>query len=287
MDCQRTAARFAQQATRFATLLFVWIFILLAIVKGAMAETVGQKSVDYATQARNYELQFRAGNMEVVPAYVATLEAATKAEPENANLWYMLGRAYLSQAARALIAEKPEEAMPAMQKGPAALRRALEIDPNHAEALAQIGGVQTMLGPLMQKPDWVTRGITQMNRAVELAPDSTRVRLQRAFSGLSLPDSLRNNAAEAEDLDFLILAADADASNAGDYVRIMRGDLYFELGKSDLARAMYQSVETSGTSAGVDAKARLAALNGSGVPISDIKALRSAAGAQCAMCHGK
>ncbi|MEO8314918.1 MAG: hypothetical protein ABI645_09005 [Pseudomonadota bacterium] len=277
----------AQQATRFATLLFVWIVILLAIMEGARAATVGQNVVDYVTQARNFELQFRAGDMEVVSAYVATLEAATEAEPENAELWYMLGRAYLAQAAKALIAQKPEEATPAMQKGPAALRRALKIDPNHAEALAQIGGVQAALGPLLQKPDWITRGVAQMNRAVEIAPESKRVRLQRAFSGLSLPDSLRNNAAEAEDLDFLILAADADASSAGDYVRIMRGDLYSELGKSDLARAMYQTLASLDSSAGDVAKSRLAAINDGGVPLSEIKALRAAAGAQCAMCHAR
>ena len=124
-----------------------------------------------------------------------------------------------------------------------------------------------------------------MNRAVELAPKSTRVRLQRAFSGLSLPDALRNHAAESEDLEFLIELA--DGSRAGDYVRVMRGDLYFETGKPDLARALYQVVEKSSSSAAVNAKARLSALDRGGIAMSDIKALRTAAGTQCTMCHGE
>jgi hypothetical protein len=149
-----------------------------------------------------------------------------------------MGVAYLAQAARALMpGGNPPDAMAAMQKGPAALRRALQIQPDHARALAQLGGVQALMGSFMQAPARAERGVAQMNRA-------------------------------------------------GDYVRIMRGDLYFETGKPDLARTLYQAVEKSGSRAAVDAKARLAALEQGGVAMSDIKALRAAAGAQCAMCHG-
>jgi hypothetical protein len=63
-----------------------------------------------------------------------------------------------------------------------------------------------------------------MNRAVELSPKSVRVHLARAFNGLNLPNSLRNHAAEAEDLDFLIKVA--EESRQGAYIHVMRGDLY-------------------------------------------------------------
>ena len=123
-----------------------------------------------------------------------------------------------------------------------------------------------------------------MNHAVELAPNSVRVRLQRMFSGLSLPDGLRNHAAEAEDLDFLINIA--EGSRPGDCLHIMRCD-HFELGNPDLARNQYEMAGKSASPAATEAKARLTALTQGGVAVTDIKKLRSAAGANCAMCHGR
>ena len=107
----------------------------------------------------------------------------------------------------------------------------------------------------------------------------------RAFNGLSLPDALRNHAAEGEDLDFLIKAA--EGSRPGDYLHIMRGDLYFELGQPDLARDQYEIAGNSASPAAAEAHARLAALTQGGVAATDIKKLRTAAGANCTMCHGK
>lgn len=289
MDCQTTAAIRAARVSKLLTLIFVWLALIVAFAHSvaAMAQTPMLTATDVLGKAMAYQIQFRTGRTDILPQYVAMLEEATQAEPDNADLWAAMGTAYLAQAAKALMpGGNQADALVPMQKGPAALRRALQINPNQAEALSRLGGVQAMFGALMQAPQMTARGIAQMNHAVELAPDSIRVRLQRAFSGLSLPDALRNNAAEAEDLDFLIAAADADANRAGEYVRIMRGDLYFELGKSDQARAMYQSVAAGGSSPGAEAKARLAAMDHGGVLVANIKALRTAAGAQCAMCHG-
>ena len=74
---------------------------------------------------------------------------------------------------------------------------------------------------------------------------------------------------------------------AGDYMRILRGDLHFEAGELKQARAMYRTVEDSGSGASADARQRLTALETGSVPMAEIKALRSAAGAQCAMCHAQ
>lgn len=54
-------------------------------------------------QAKTYSLQFRAGQCDVVPKYVAMLADATKADPENADLWNVLGFAYLNQAAGTML----------------------------------------------------------------------------------------------------------------------------------------------------------------------------------------
>ncbi len=286
MDCQRTASELAKALTHFFTWLTVVIAIALAMVHAALAEAPSQKTTDAVLQARLYQVKFRSGDLTVIPAYVAMLEDATKTEPESADLWYAMGVAYLAQGARAMMpGGNPPDAMSALQKGPAALRRALQINPDHAEALAQQGAIQAMMATFMQAPAMAAKGVAAMNHATELAPSSTRVRLLRAFTGLNLPDTLRNHAAEAEDLDFLIQAA--DGSRPGDYVRIMRGDLYFETGKPDLAREDYKVVERSSSPAAADAKARLSALDRGGVEMSDIKALRQKAGAQCTMCHSR
>src|SRR5262249_51916458 len=147
------------------------------------------------------------------------------------------------------------------------------------------GGVQAMMASFQQQPQLAAKGVAEMNRAVELAPNSVPVRLARAFNGLSLPDGLRNHAAEAEDLDFLIKVA--GGSRPGDYLHILRGDLYFELGQIDLARSQYEVAGKSASPAAAESKARLTALTQGGVAAADIKKLRSAAGANCVMCHGR
>jgi tetratricopeptide (TPR) repeat protein len=282
MDCKRIA----QQASKLATLISVFVFSVIALVHSmAAVAQVPSQAREVLEQSRKYQFQFRTGDMTVIQPWVVMLEQATKAEPENADLWYWMGYVYLAQGAQALLAGKPAEAMPAMQKGPAALRQALKINPNHAEALSQLGGIQTMLGPVLQLPAMAPRGVAQMNRAVELAPQSIRVRLMRAFAGPNLPAELRNQAVEAEDLDYLISVS--EWGTAGDYMRIMRGDLNFEYGKPEQARVMYRSVENTGSGASMDAKARLAALDAGSISMADIKALRAAVGAQCAMCHDR
>jgi len=265
------------------------VAILLSLTAGtvALAQATDAGTADILRRAMRYQVQFRAGQMDIIPEYVAMLEEATKADADNADLWNAMGVAYLAQAARAMMpGGKPADAMPAIQKGPAALERALQLNPNHAEALATHGGMQALMGSFFRKSPAVTaNGVAEMNRAIELAPGSRRVRLQRAFSGINLPDAIRNRAAEAEDLYFLITLT--SGTRAGDYIRLMRGDLYVETGSNDLAREQYEVVVKSTSPAGTDAKSRLAALDQGGVPTADIKKLRQAAGANCVMCHGK
>jgi tetratricopeptide (TPR) repeat protein len=287
MDCERINRFASRDLPRIATQVFVWVAIIIAMLHTAMAmaQAPRPEARQVLAKAMEYQLGFRAGNLAVIPEYVAMLEAATQAEAGNADLWYALGRAYLMRGARAMLpggdeADAPRAIPPAM----AALQRALRIDPDHAEALAQQAAVQGLIASQMNMPARAAGSVAQMNRAVELAPHSTMVRLVRGFLGPNLPETLRNRAAEAEDLDFLIEAA--SYSRAGDYMRIMRGDLDFESGKPELARQHYQIVAESGSRAAVEARARLTALQKGGVPMEDIRALRTSAGAQCTMCHG-
>lgn len=283
MDCERIAGICGRQGTKLATLVITWVFIVLAAIGAAFAQA--PTSGEVLNQAKQYEYRYREGDATVLSPWVTMLEEATTTEPGNADLWYALGYVYLARGAQAMMpGGEPSGAMVAMQKGPAALRRALQLNPDHPEALSQVGGIQVLMGTMMQAPAMVARGVAQMNRAAELAPDSMRVRLMRAFAGPTLPAELRNYEREAADLDFLIEAA--SWNRAGDYMGILRADLDFEAGKLDAARNLYGIVANSTSSAAQLAKARLAALDLGGVDMADITALRTAAGAQCTMCHG-
>lgn len=271
-------------AHRLVRRLFLAVAIALAVSAAPLAQSP-DATAEILRRAMRYQFQFRAGQTDVVPDYVAMLEQATAADPENAELWNAMGVAYLAQAARAMMpGGRPADAMVAIQKGPAALERALRLNPNHAEALATHGGVQAFMGLYQQGPAGAASGIAAMNRAIALAPTSRRVRLQRAFSGINLPDALRNQAAEAEDLDFLIGLA--SGTRGGDYIRLMRGDLHAETGASDRAREQYELVAKSLSPAGATATSRLVALEQGAVPAADIRKLRQAAGTNCLMCHG-
>jgi tetratricopeptide (TPR) repeat protein len=263
------------------------VLACLAFVASAWPQSPNPSSTaEILQQARTYQLQFRAGQYDVVPGYVAMLEEAIKANSENADLSNAMGVAYLAQVAGVMLTGgKPADAWTGVQKGMRALEHALELNPDHAEALATHGGVQALMASYQPAGPPAAKGVADMNRAVELAPDSVRVRLVRAFNGLSLPDALRNHAAEAEDLDFLIKVA--GRSRPGDYLHILRGDLYFELGQLDLARSQYQIASKSASPAATEAMERLTALTQGGVAATDIKKIRSAAGANCAMCHGR
>jgi tetratricopeptide (TPR) repeat protein len=237
----------------------------------AVVHAAGATTADVLRRAMAYQYQIRGGQTDIVPEYVAMLEEATKNEPENAEVWYAMGIAYLAKGA--------------ILKGPAALDRALQLNPDHPEALAVRGGIRTMMGSFMQAPELTARGVAEMNRAIAIAPASRRARLARAFLGSNVPDAMRNQTAEAEDLDFLITVA--KGTRAGDYIRIMRGDLAAETGSSDLAREQYEMVVKSASPASTEAASRLAALADGGVPAADVKKLRQQAGANCVMCHGK
>ena len=132
--------------------------------------TTTSSTADILGQARAYQFQFRAGRYDVVPKFVAMLEEATKAAPENADLSNAVGAAYLAQSAEAMLTgEKPAEAWTAVQKGMQELEHALKVNPDHAETH---GGVQAMMASFQQQPQLAAKGVAEMNRAVELGPNS-------------------------------------------------------------------------------------------------------------------
>lgn len=279
---------FARHSLTAARVLVIAMACLTA-GNSALAEGRSQSTKDVLRQAMLYQVQFRTGHTDIFPAYVVMLEEATAAETDNADLWYAMGVAYFAQAAATVMGGgQMADVAPTYQKGTAALGRALKINPDHPEAVALRAGTGLLMASFVKAPEMAAKlqrnAVAEMNRAIAIGPDSKRARLQRAFSGPTLPEELRNHTAEAEDLEWLMKSA--GKSRAGDYIQLLRADLYFEQGEAKQARALYQKVETSSSPAAGDAKARLAALNQGGIAAADIKALRGAAGAQCGMCHG-
>ncbi len=285
MKC-RDHATLTIASTCASALLVLWGVQLSAAAASAQPSAVDIPAV--LKQAKNYQLRFRDGDLEAVAANVALLESATTTETGNADLWYAMGLAYVTFAARA---GRPDgnraDAMVALRKGMPALNRALQIKPDHAETLSLRAGMQAMLGKQMNAPQLVSQAIADMNRAVELAPDTAAVRLVRAFAAPSMPEELRNRVNEAADLDFLMDYS--EWNRARDYISILRADLHFENDEVGSARQLYEKVDGSGAASAASlARSRLALLPQGRDPVmKEIKALRAVVGTQCSMCHGR
>ena len=138
------------------------IAMILTVSAAASAQTTDTAKTTLQ-RALAYQFQFRAGQTEVVPEYVAMLEEATKSDAENADLANAMGVAYLAQGARAMMpGGHPADAMAALPKGLAALERAMQLNPNHAEAMATHGGVTAFIGLMQRGPAGAARGLDEM-----------------------------------------------------------------------------------------------------------------------------
>jgi hypothetical protein len=135
MDCRNLAKTLAQVAT--------WLAYFCAFFIAVMSVARADGSNDVLLQARAYQFKFRAGDMSVIPPYVALLEEATKAEPDNADLWYAMGVAYLAQGARAMMpGGNPPDAISALQKGrPRSVARFRSSSPAAADAKARLSAL--------------------------------------------------------------------------------------------------------------------------------------------------
>jgi hypothetical protein len=238
--------------------------------------------------SRDYRFRFREGELDAAIANVDLLEKATAAEAGNADLWNAMGLAYVYLATRATLpGGNRADAVIALRKGMPALNRALDINPEHAEALAMRAGMRALVGMQMNVPQLVPQAMAEMNRAVELAPESVAVRLIRVFGGPTMPEDLRNRRNEAADLDFLI--EQAQGNRAGDFMTLLRADLHLENGELDSARQLYTTVESAGAaSAAQVARSRLAQLSEArDATMKEIQGLRAVAGTRCSMCHGR
>jgi hypothetical protein len=260
--------------------------MLLGTADGA-APSAGVDITAVLKESQALRYRFREGDADAAIANVALLEKATASEVGNADLWNAMGLAYVYLAARATLpGGNRADAVIALQKGMPALNRALQINPDHAEALSVRAGMRALVGMQMNSPALVPQALADMNRAVDLAPGSVPVRLTRAFGAPVMPDGLRNRANEAADLEFLI--EQAEGNRAGDFMTLLRADLHYENGELDSARQLYEKINGTGAASAAQlARTRLSLLpQGRDAMMKDIQALRAVAGTRCVMCHG-
>jgi len=290
---QDHADHHATRPTATFTVAFRHVCFLLltcGLLPGSAIAAEPTAGVDIPTvlkQSKEYRYRFRDGDAEAAIANVALLEKATASETGSADLWNAMGLAYVYVAARATLPGGSRgDAVIALQKGMPALNRALQINPDHAEALSLRAGMRALVGMQMNSPQLVPLALADMNRAVALAPESVEVRLTRAFGAPAMPDELRNRMNEAADLDFLI--EKAEGNRAGEFMTLLRADLHFENGELELARQLYERIDATGAaSAASVARSRLTQLpQGRDKVMKDIQAFRAVAGTRCSMCHG-
>lgn len=233
--------------------------------------------------ARTISFQFRTGRYELASKAVALLEEAVKAHPEDVRLWNALGTAYFQQVTADVNARNFANLPVLIGRARAAHARALALDPDDPEALAGHGTALAVASPFTRSPEMASEGLAQMSRAVDLAPESNLVRLQRGFTSLGVGAPLLDPTLVEADLKHLIGVS--DGSQAGDVLHVLLGDVYAETGKPELARAEYAAAARANSPTRAMAEGRLQALGGAGPAAAEIARLRNDLGGNCVMCH--
>jgi len=259
-----------------STLLFLPLWF---VATSAPAATAGDAAV--LEQARHSQLEFRAGNQQVLAPMLKSLQDAVAQSPDNAQLWEALGHAYMAKQGSLY---GPTLDIPALIANGELARNAYEhsqsLKGKTSLGLAGLGMSTMVVSQLKGDGPGVMAGIEEMNAAVRQAPKSTAVRLTRGFTIIHLPPEMRDTNAVIEDLGFILDTA--PGGRPEDVLHVLLGDVYAETGKMDQARNEYRQVTGASAFAAEQAKSRLQA--GSASPQA-ISLVRAGTGTRCVMCH--
>jgi hypothetical protein len=257
------------------------LFALVCLVAAAALAASG----DPEALARAHQLQkeFREGNLQVVGPLVTGLESAVARSPGNAELWGALGNAYMSQQGSMYQAPDPVALIAVGERARDAFARGLALDPKNALLLASHGMAGMTIASLKQDGPALMAAVDEMNAAVLQAPKSTPVRLTRGFTIVHLPVGIRDSAAVAEDLNFVLETA--PGGRPEDVLHVLLGDVYAETGALDEARREYAQVSGASRFAAEQVKLRMDALKTGAIPAEAVRQVRAGTGTRCAMCH--
>lgn len=160
-------------------------FILLTVLSDTQATA---DSVPFADIGRQIEAADFAGDVQALARLQAQLTDAVKQPTPGKYTYYYLG--YADHALAEVYADtESSKATDCLHDAEDALKQAITLDPNFAEAYALLGssyGLEIGLHPF--KGMWLggkSNGL--LAKALQLAPDNPRVLMQRAISDYSTP----------------------------------------------------------------------------------------------------
>ncbi len=128
------------------------------------------------------------------------LEGILKQKPNDVETLTKLGELYHDQG----VAGNDD----AVEKGFTCFDKVLELDPSNAVALAYRGSLWTLRArdawwPFTKMKD-VDKGVDEMDKAVDLAPDNIPVRLVRGINSIHLPSMFRRLPIALKDFDYML-----------------------------------------------------------------------------------
>lgn len=260
------------------------LLLLVATIATSTADATDSDG-DLLARARQWQLEFRQGNSQVVGPLVRSLETAVARTPENADLWEALGNAYMSQQGVLTQSRSdPRVLIEVGKRARGAYARALALDKKNALLLASHGMAGTVTAMLEQDSAGLTSAVEEMNSAVRQAPKSTAVRLTRGFTIIHLPPGVRDTAAVVEDLNFVLETS--PGGRPEDVLYVLLGDVYAEQGDRDAARREYEQVTGASRFAAEQALSRLDQLKrDKEISPAAIAMVRAGTGHRCVMCH--
>jgi tetratricopeptide (TPR) repeat protein len=229
-----------------------------------------------------YFLRARQNDAEALNKAIALYERGFKLYPDEEQIQVGLGLVYFMRvAALARSGAEPNQVQEELKRTLATFQMLVPRTPEGSLARAAYGAALTISGALANDFKLIGQGVTRLNNAVAAAPQATHSRLFRAFTFINFPPPVRDSKRVAEDLTALIKDY-ADEHQQG-VLRLMLGDMHFENGDLELARAEYEAAAKL-QAAAAGARGRLAMLK-QGRP--EMKVLRDyrANTLNCAACH--
>jgi tetratricopeptide (TPR) repeat protein len=131
---------------------------------------------------------------------VKSLEGVLAQKPNDFETLMKLGKIYHDQG----VAGNDD----AVDKGFACFDKVLQIDPSNAVALVYRGSLWTLRArdawwPFTKMKD-VDKGVDEMDKAVDLAPDNVSVRLVRGINSVNLPSMFHRLPIALKDFEYLM-----------------------------------------------------------------------------------
>ena len=233
-----------------------------------------------------YFYRARKGDGAALDKAIAAFERGAALAPQDSGFAAALGISnFMKISFLARSRAKYDDIVSAVKQTLAAFERAMERAPNDATLLSAHGSVLTILASFTNDGQTLTKGVEEMNRAVNANPKQVHPRLFRGFTHLNLPAGARDQKAALEDLNAILSVSKASYNEqAQGVLRVMLGDLYFEAKETAKAKAEYEAAANLGAPPSEQARARLAMLD-TGQPDAKAFASYRANVINCAICH--